>query len=67
MIDPELKSAELVSIKRGQHKVLVNWHSGEQSSITFRTKAEAQYYITWVSGKQKSKEQQIMDFIKKTF
>jgi len=63
MVDKTLKSAELVTIKRGLHKVLVNTLSGEQHSITFYTKKQAQDYLKWVCGEPKSVEEQIKDLI----
>lgn len=49
-IDSKIKSVELLTIKRGSHKVLVNWVSGDVSSIAFSNKKDAQYYINWVSN-----------------
>jgi len=54
MIDKEIKSVELVTIKKGLHKVLVNWFSDEQSAITFYTKKEAERYLEWLSGEPKT-------------
>ena len=49
-IDPNIVSVELTTIKRGSHKVLVNWNTNEQSSVSFSNKKDAQYYYDWVTG-----------------
>jgi len=49
-IDQNIVSVELSTIKRGLHKVFVNWNTKEQSSITFSTKKEAKYYYDYVTG-----------------
>ena len=49
-IDENITSVELQTIKRGSYKVLVNWNTNEQSSISFSNKKDAQYYYDWVTG-----------------
>lgn len=49
-IDENIKSVELQTIKSGSHKVLVNWNTNEQSSISFSNKKDAEYYIKWISN-----------------
>ena len=49
-IDSNIKSVELLTIKRGSHKVLINWVSGDVSSISFSNKKDAEYYIKWLSN-----------------
>ena len=49
-IDENITSVELHTIKRGSYKVLVNWNTNEQSSISFSNKKDAQYYYDWVTG-----------------
>lgn len=48
-IDPEIVSVELQTIKRGSHKVFVNWNTQQTSSITFSSKKDAQYYYDWIT------------------
>jgi hypothetical protein len=48
-IDNNIKSVELQTIKRGSHKVLVHWKSGETGSIHFTNKIKAKSYIDFLT------------------
>ena len=48
-IDENITSVELQTINRGSHKVLVNWNTNEQSSVSFSNKKDAKNYYDWIT------------------
>jgi dsDNA-binding SOS-regulon protein len=45
-----LKSIEVITIKKGSHKVVYTWDNGQQSSVMFTNKKEADKYVSFVKN-----------------
>lgn len=45
-----LKSLQVITIKRGSHKVVYTWDNGQTSSVMFSNKKDAEKYVSFVKN-----------------